>query len=267
VRLNKPCEIEDFENVDAAAMIRAIEPELTELYPDYPRGREHRKSWEYQQVVRGALLLGALNPEGQALCLGASRDRIAYELTKRFRRVFAAGHYGDVDSGTCDPYLLDPGVFASQPYDARRLLACHMDTRYLRFEDEAFDFAVCPNFSAFGAPDDVLLEVERVLKPGAIAALVVEFAVDTQGGFRVGTTQVYDSRLLQNRAAANLELVQEIQETASERTLVTAIPLREARDEAERGVSRFPHIVMESGGRRFTSATVFLRKETEPIRN
>jgi hypothetical protein len=265
LRLNKPCELEDFEQTEVIELIRAIEPELTELYPDYPHGREHRKSWEYQQIIRGAERLGAIHEHAEVLCVPAGHERTVYELSNRVRRVTAADIYGDVFTGQCDPFLIDPSHFAKQPHSAARLIPRHMDPRFLRCESNSFDLVVSPNFSSFPMIEEgagtVLLEFERVLLPGGILVLCVELAVDGLGAVTSGT-QIYDDaqvrRLLS--CCSNLELVEPIQGSVTDRTLATKMLLSEATEDSQKGVSRFPHIVLEENGRQFTTTTVFLRK-------
>ena len=267
MKLNKPCELEDFSDVGAAALIRAVEPELVELYPDYPRGREHRKSWEYQQIIRGATQLRVLGEHSDVLIFPAGHERTAYELSNRARTVFAGDVYGSVqgNSAICDPILIDTGVYERQRYRATRLFARHMDARFLRFEAATFDLAVCPAFSSFPRSEELggnlLLEFERVLRPGGILVLCVEFVVNG-AGHGYAEAELYDADSLGKmlRCTASLELVEPIQETVSHTTLATAMPLVTAREEGQRGQSRFPHIVLEADGRQFTTATVFVRR-------
>jgi SAM-dependent methyltransferase len=267
MKLNKPCELDDFSDVGAAALIRAIESELVELYPEYPRGREHRKSWEYQQIIRGATQLRVLGDRSDVLIFPAGHERTAYELSNRARTVFACDVYGEVkdEIATCDPFLIDPGIHARQRHRATRLFARHMDARFLRFEAGSFDLVVCPAFSLFPRAEELsgnlLLEFERVLRPGGVLVLCVEFVVNA-AGHGYAAAELYDTDSLENTLAlgANLELVEPIQQKVSAKTIATAMPLEIAKAEARRGHSRFPHIVLEAEGRQFTTATIFLRR-------
>jgi SAM-dependent methyltransferase len=267
VKLNKPCELEDFRAVEAIALIRALEPELTELYPQYPAGKEHRKSWEYQQIIRGAARLRMLGDHTNALCFPAGHDRTVYELTNRAHTVFACDVYGAIDNGTatCDPFLIDTGAFARQRYHATRLFARHMDARFLRFEACTFDLVVCPAFSAYPRTEEsagnLLLEFERVLRPGGVLVLCVELIVNGTGAANAGA-ELYDTDTLGTVLAwaANLQLVEPVQNTVSRATIATAMPLEIAKEDAARGESKFPHIILEADGRQFTTATVFIRK-------
>jgi hypothetical protein len=266
VNLNKPCELADFRDVEAAALIRRMEPELAALYADYPRGKEHRKSWEYQQVVRGAARLGALHRGAEVLCFPAGRERTVYELSNRARRVFAADVYGNAETGVCDPFLIDPGLFARQPYQPALLIPCHMDSRFIRFEPESFDLVVCPAFSGYPATKEaagnLVLEFERVLRPGGLLVLSIELVVN--GGTPVlAGPQLYDSALLQEVLSwsAGLRMIGPLQETVDDATAATSIPLADAKQQSKRGELHFPHIVLDVEGRLFTTATVFVRRE------
>jgi SAM-dependent methyltransferase len=267
LKLNKPCEIEDFKHVEAAALIRAMEPELTELYPEYPQSKEHRKSWEYQQIVRGAMELGVLHDSAEVLCFPANHERTVYELSNRARRVFAADVYGRVEDGkfVCDPFLVDPAAFARQPYKPNRLIPRHLDARFMRFDPATFDLVVCPALSAFPPSEEVLgnllLEFERVLRAGGVLALAMEFVVNGAGAANLGF-ELYDRASLRKLLSwtPNLELIEEIQENVSAGTLATAMALTVALEEAQAGKSRFPHVILEAAGRQFTTATVFARK-------
>jgi hypothetical protein len=260
VKLNKPCELDDFSDGNAVTLIRAIEPELAELYPDYPAGKEHRKSWEYQQIIRGAVHLGALHHDSQVLCFPAGHERTVFEMSNRARFVFACDTYG-----ADDPFLLDPGVFARQAWTPTRLIPRHMDAQFLRFDAETFDLAVCPGFSRF-PPDpqsagNLLLEFERVLRPGGIGVLCLELLVNGAVPGNVGP-EVYSVDAVRQvlSPARGLELVEEVQASVSPATLATAMELSFAMDEAGMGRSQFPHIILKAGDRLFTTATVFFRK-------
>jgi SAM-dependent methyltransferase len=240
---------------------------LAELYPEYPCGKEHRKSWEYQQIIRGAAHAGVLHEDAEVLCFPAGHERTVYEMSNRARRVYACDVYGSTDNNqvSCDPFLIDPAAFARQPWKPTRLFPRHMDALFIRFDAESFDLAVCPAFSAYPIAGDsagnLLLEFERVLRPGGVAVLSVEFILAGPGAVNIGS-ELYDIPALLKMLSTshNLMLMEDIQTTVSEATHATAMPLATAKDDAQRGTSRFPHVVLEADGRQFTTATVFLRK-------
>ena len=265
MKLNKPCELEDFADGDAVFLIRTIEPELAELYADYPAGKEHRKSWEYQQIIRGAVQLGALRPDSHVLCFPAAHDRIVYEMSNRARYVFACDTYGAAQDTSCDPFLIDPGKFARQAWAPTRLIPRHMDALFMRFDPETIDLIVCPGFSRFPdaaeTPCNPLLEFERVLRPGGIGVLCLELAVNGSEPGHAGPKVYNRATILKALSTArSLELVEDVQEFVSTPTLASAMPLSLAMEEAELGRSTFPHIVLQSDDRLFTTATIFFRK-------
>ncbi len=78
--------------------------------------------------------------------------------------------------------LVDPDLYAPYPYRRNRLTVSYMDALDLRFEDETFDFVVSfgsiEHFGGIGAAGRSLAEAARVLKPGGVAAVTTEFAID-----------------------------------------------------------------------------------------
>jgi hypothetical protein len=66
VALNKVCNLEDW-TPDRSATIRGLFPWALHAHPDFPLGMEHRKQWEYAQVLNGLASLGALRPDGSVL--------------------------------------------------------------------------------------------------------------------------------------------------------------------------------------------------------
>jgi hypothetical protein len=140
-----------------------------------------------------------------------------------------------------------------------------MDALFIRFDAESFDLAVCPAFSTFSIEGEcagnLLLELERVLRPGGVAILSVELILSGADAMNIGS-ELYDLPVLLRMLSAshNLMLMEDIQTTVSQATIATKMPLVTAKHDAEKGTSRFPHIVLEADGRSFTTTTVFLRK-------
>ena len=94
VALNKLCELEDWRVPARVAAMRRALPYFLDISPDYPAGMEHRKHWEFAQLLVGLEQLGALNPDGLVLSVGAGHEEPVYELTNRVRWVFATDIYG-----------------------------------------------------------------------------------------------------------------------------------------------------------------------------
>src|SRR5438270_11726675 len=58
--LNKLCAIEDWKNPAMIAAMRRQLPYYVQGHPEFPRGLEHRKHWEYAHAVVGLEQLGSL---------------------------------------------------------------------------------------------------------------------------------------------------------------------------------------------------------------
>src|ERR1044072_2794087 len=167
---SKICEIEDFRDPDLVATIREIGGAELAVQPDFPSGREHRKTWEIAMTARAFRDHGVLGETSEILGVGAGHERTLYWLTNHARRVFATDLYlsedswSDVDSS--HRMLSEPELFAPPPppgWNPRRLVAQHMDALDLRYEDESFD-AVFSSSSIehFGTFSDVRRSIEEI---------------------------------------------------------------------------------------------------------
>ena len=266
MHLSKACELEDFHRPEAAEVIRFIEADLARAHPAFPRGREHRKSWEYQQIWLGLESLGALRDDARLLVTNAGGDQILFALTRRAGAVFAVDRYDHIlrtnPGGSC---LFDPNRFVRTPVNLNRLVLQNMDPRFLRFDADSFDAVVAMQFSAYAAERDAglaLLEVERVLKPGGIAILSAELVVNDAEPLELPDLCLHTAHSLYARIgySPGLHPVDDFVADVSPATAATCIPFSEVLRDLQLGVCRYPHIVLEMEGRRFTSATVFLRK-------
>ena len=88
MRLNKLCDIEDWQDPDFRATVRRIHPNFVHSMPGYPAGREHRKHWEYAHLLNGLDRLGAIHPEALVLSVAGGFERPAFDLTNRVRSVY-----------------------------------------------------------------------------------------------------------------------------------------------------------------------------------
>ena len=152
------------------------------------RGRppaRHRKLWEFALGIQALERGGVLHEDAIGLSVGAGHEAIVYHLTNRCRWVFATDIYGSggfthVEGSSL--MLIDPDLYAPYPYRRNRLTVSYMDALDLRFEDETFDFVVSfgsiEHFGGIGAAGRSLAEAARVLKPGGVAAVTTEFAID-----------------------------------------------------------------------------------------
>ena len=187
MKLNKLCNLEDWQIPELRAAMRLLEPDLALHYPEFPGNREHRKSWEWAHMMVGLESLDALPPDGMALGVGAGHEPPLFELTNRMRWVFATDIYGtgDFTEFEAQPSMLsEPDRFARGPYNRNRLVVEHMNACDLRFEEATFDVVFClSSIEHFGGVEGAqkgLAEMARVLKPGGIAVITTECIVNDQ---------------------------------------------------------------------------------------
>ena len=268
--LNKICELEDWQSPVLCAAMRRMCPPFARKHADYPKGREHRKHWEFAQLYAGLEQLGALRSDALALSVGAGHEFPLYELTNHVRWVFATDIYGTghfADSTEADPTMLrDPDHFALGPYNRNRLVVQYMDALDLRFEEGTFDIVFSlssvEHFDGLNGIRTALLEMQRVMKPGGILMLTTECIVNGAPQLSVGNLELFTPEVLIDlfQSIPNLNFVEEPRLTVGPATLGSAIPLETAVQHNLAGYEEYPHIVLELEGRQFTSVSLFLRK-------
>jgi SAM-dependent methyltransferase len=269
VKLNKVCNIEDWHTDGRAAEIRRLLPYFLEQSADFPDHMEHRKHWEYAQILLGLDQLDVLDREAMVLSVAAGQEELVFELTNRTRWAFATDIYGigPFAEREADVAMLrDPDSVARCPYNRRRLIVQCMDALDLRFEDETFDAVYSlSSIEHFGGLDGVrvaLAEQRRVVKVGGIVAFTTEVIVNSAERYHEGHLLLSTPRDIEavSQDVAGLELVEPIDFTVSRRTTESVIPLADAIADSHRGHTEYPHIVLELEGRWFTSVAVFLRR-------
>lgn len=267
--LNKVCDLKDWQDPELRAAMRLLEPYMLAGFPEYPSGREHRKSWEYAQLFVGLRQLGALRPDAIALGVAAGHENPLYELTNHVRWVFATDIYGtgNFTGHESDVQMLrNPDHYASCPYNRNRLVVQYMDARDLRFEADTFDIVFSlGSIEHFGGVEGTkkgLFEMQRVLKPGGLLMLTTECIVNEAEHLSTRDFELFTPRTLSAllASAERLELVEELQFNVGNSTLRTSMPLEKAIHGGLAGHVDYPHIVLEHAGRQFTSVSVFLRR-------
>jgi ubiquinone/menaquinone biosynthesis C-methylase UbiE len=270
--LNKLCELEDWQNLGLRDAIRVMSPHMVRAFPDYPDLKEHRKAWEYAQLFSGLQTLGALRADAVVLGVAAGHESPLYELTKHVRWVFATDIYGaGVFTGhESDATMLhNPDQFALDSYNRNRLVVQYMDARDLRFEPETFDIVYClssiEHFGGEPGARTALLEMQRVMKPGAVLMLTTECIVNGADPLSIENLELFSPEALTALLASvpQLKPIEEISFKISHKTLKHVIPLERAVNDGLAGHTEYPHIVLELSGRQFTSVSVFLRKAGE----
>jgi SAM-dependent methyltransferase len=266
---NKVCDLRDWSSPELTAAMRRIVPGFLTQSADYPRGMEHRKHWEMAQVACSFDELGVGGEDALVLSVAAGHEPLLFDLTNRFRWVFAIDRYGVSefsDNEADSRFLLDPESYASCQYNRNRLVVEHMDALDLRFEDDTFDGAYSlSSVEHFGGLEGVvaaLQEMARVVRPGGVVAFTTEVVVNGADPYQADNLHLFTPREIDevSRAVADLELVEPIDFSLGERTGIPVLSLRKAVEDNRRGHTDYPHIVLEIDGREFTSVSVFLQK-------
>jgi SAM-dependent methyltransferase len=267
--LNKVCDLDDWQDAELRSAMRVLEPYMLPGFPDYPAGREHRKSWEYAQLMTGLRKLGALRPDAIVLGVAAGHENPLYELTNHVRWVFATDIYGagNFTGNESEVQMLrNPDRYAPGPWNRNRLVVQYMDARDLRFEADTFDVVFSlSSIEHFGGVEGTkkgMLEMQRVLKPGGIMMITTECIVNgaehmSTADFELFTPETLSALLA---AAPSMKLVEPPVFAVGQSTLRCAIPLEKAVRDGLAGHVDYPHIVLHYGGRQFTSISLFLKK-------
>ncbi|MGO9094329.1 MAG: methyltransferase domain-containing protein [Bryobacteraceae bacterium] len=274
MRLNKLCNIEDWQDADLRATVRRLLPGLVQAMPEYPTGQEHRKHWEFAHVLNGLERLGAIHPEAMVLSVAGGHEQPAFDLTNRVRWVFLTDLYGQTQfrNEEAEPAVLtSPDSFAGLPYNRNRLVVQHMNALDLRFEPETFDAVFClssiEHFGGEAAARHALAGMHRVAKPGGVVAITTECIINDDPDFEIPDLLFFSQKSLQRLAESTpgLELVEPIDFAASEETRKSSQSLVQAIADAQsHRAAKYPHVVLECKGRLFTSVAMFFRKKGPP---
>jgi len=269
VGLNVLCNVEDWDIPELQSTVRRILPYFLPMDPTFPMGKEHRKHWEFSQLLNGLNRLGVVRAGAWVLAVAAGQEEVAFDLTNDVRWVFCTDIYGSGDFAHVeaeDRILTDPDAVARCPYNRRRLVVQYMDALDLRYEDATFD-AVYSSSSIehFGGLDGAakaLAEQRRVLKPQGIVAMTTEVIVNGAPTLHDGNLFLFTPEQIDGlcKQVPGLSLVEPIDFTLSKRTRDKVIPLAKAVEDAQiNSYVDYPHIVLEHRGRQYTSISLFLR--------
>jgi hypothetical protein len=269
VQVNKICNLEDWALDDRRDTIRRVLPYFLEQSAAFPDGMEHRKHWEFAQLLDGIEYLGAVTPDSMVLAVAAGQEEVVYDLTNRVRWVFATDIYGSGDfvGWSADATILrDPDSAARCPWNRRRLVTQYMDALDLRYEDETFDVVYSlSSIEHFGGPEGAVASLEeqrRVTKMGGVVMFTTEVLVDGSEPLVDANLTLFSPEQLTALCEdmRGLDLVEPIDFSLSERTRAKVKPLQEAEDEAARGFTDYPHVIVDHRGHQYTSVSVFLRR-------
>ena len=269
MKLSKVCNIEDWQSDGRAAAMRKLLPYFLQQSAEFPDDMEHRKHWEYVQMLLGLEQLGVLDRDAMVLAVAAGQEELIFELTNRTRWAFATDIYGTgpfAEREADMAMLRDPDSVARCAYNRRRLIVQCMDALDLRFEDETFDAVYSlSSIEHFGGLDGVrtaLAEQCRVAKVGGIVAFTTEVIINDAGSYHDGHLLLSTAHEIESvsQSVPGLRLIEPIDFSVSDRTREGVISLADAVADSHRGHTQYPHIVLEHDGRWFTSIAVFLER-------
>lgn len=270
MKLNRVCNVEDFQDPELADLVRLVFPHEVSKAPAYPVGFEHRKAWEIahayyvlREFTRGK------NP--RFLGVGAGQESTLY-LATNFAEVHATDLYANAGmwhQASPLSMLTNPEMhaFPGISWNPQRLIVQHMDGTTLRYPDAHFD-AVFSSSSIehFGSLDDVARsarEIGRVLKPGGIATLSTEWKISGPEGHGWDGVLVFDEVSLRKYIIepSGCVLIEPLDTTVTEVTIKSGYPLIDAVTDYQNGKEPpRPHIVMMHLGYVFSSVHIAMRK-------
>ena len=264
--LTRICALADWDDPALAATIADV------TGADGPPAR-HRKLWEFALGIQALERGGVLHEDAIGLSVGAGHEAIVYHLTNRCRWVFATDIYGSggfthVEGSSL--MLVDPDLYAPYPYRRNRLTVSYMDALDLRFEDETFDFVVSfgsiEHFGGIGAAGRSLAEAARVLKPGGVAAVTTEFAIDGGPHASLPDLELFTAETIPHllALAPSLSPIDGMDLAVPDNSAAPVIELGAELGRIQAGDQTYPHVrmrVADGANRRlFTSISLALRK-------
>jgi ubiquinone/menaquinone biosynthesis C-methylase UbiE len=183
---NKACNQDDFRHPSLWGVIRGIFLHDQLRFGDaFPVHREDRHHWQAAMTARAMTEMGVLGPRSQILGVGAGNAPIVFWLTNKVGQIFATDLYlrdGSPAATLYQSMISEPARHWPGSWNPRRLVVQHMDPLELRYDDASFDgvFAihVLERFSSEDDTAQALNEIYRVLKPGGLASLHLEFQSD-----------------------------------------------------------------------------------------
>ena len=271
--LSRAIGLSDWDDERLVALMEAIAPNTD------PTRRPHRKAWEFAIGVLALEEAGLLDdPDGSmGLSVGAGHEAVLYYLTTRCRWLIATDLYGvgDFAHGEAGAMMLtDPDLFAPYPYRRRRLTTVHMDALDLRFEDKTFDYLVSfgsiEHFGGHESAARALSEAGRVLRPGGVAVITTEMAIDGGGDLSLSGLELFSPETLLEMVEREplLDWFGPVELTPPDPDGAPLIDLHGEVERVEAGDQTYPHIRLSvrgpDGPRAFSSVSLALTRSESP---
>lgn len=249
--------------------MRRIIPYYLAVSADYPRGLEHRKHWEFAQLLLSLERHGVIRPDATVLGVGSGHEEPVYDLSWRCARMVCTDIYGTGNFSVEGDarMLVEPDYFARCRYNRRHLTVEYMDALDLRFDDATFDGAMSAgSIEHFGGLEGAIAgleEMARVVKKNGLVAITTECIVNDQPDFFQPGLALFHPRTLEKLVSniPSLVPVEPLHFDLSSRTASLPVEsLAHALEDSARGRVTYPHVVVEHEGRRYTSVSIVLRR-------
>ena len=276
--LNKVCEVEDFTDPELSELMLRFLPRPIHSTDEWPRGQEDRKFWEISMALLAVIRHLPAGNRVHALGVGAGLEATSFILTSLFKQVFATDLYGGKSwkADSSGMMLTKPEAFSGRvPFNPRRLVTQHMDGRFLRYEDNTFDFIYSSSsIEHFGSAKDIataMKEMHRVLRPNGIISISTEFSISGKSQWLGSHTLLFDEKAIGDIIveASGCSLVDEQSFAISSLTRDCRSDFGQALKDLESGGNRldqkwstYPHIVIADADMMWTSVHICLQKTT-----
>lgn len=224
-----------------------------------PVGKMDRKSWEFVMAAIGLKQLGALGSDKKGLGVGSGCEKPLYYFAKYTGEVIGTDLYLNNDLNwqhtAHSDVLANPSKYAPFNYPKKNLKLIHMNAMDLKFDNNTFDYAFSiSSIEHFGSRENIqktMQEIERVLKPGAVAAISTEFIL----GKDVTHPEFFNHEDLQKHMikSHNMDLIGPIDFRLSNQDLSHVLDF-------DQDMNKPVSIIFKSGSLIFTPLLLFFRK-------
>ncbi|MCZ0733006.1 class I SAM-dependent methyltransferase [Phreatobacter sp. AB_2022a] len=230
-------------------------------------GEIYRKGWEWTHCLYGLEKLGALQPNAQALGVGAGREPVIFWLADRIGHVTATDLYGNEawagSNGAEAPaeIVKDAKRFCAREFNSKKVTFANVDGTDIPYASNSFDFcwslSSIEHFGGHEASARAVREMGRVVKPSGIVCIATEYLLLPEYRHAEFFTRDQIEKYVIG-ASPELELVDGMSwDLPPLDYLIDQICFRS--DGVHR---RRRHVILNDGFVQWTSFMVFLRKKT-----